>query len=114
MKDNKTYIGLVEQIGEASFNISQDTVNFITFFGELLIALIYIIVLPKSLRTRDVFLYEAGESRWTAGCGINQYVDRLYFCIFAFMSYIQLRLICANIYVPSLVSFALGKEMVVN
>lgn len=109
LKDNETRIGLVEQIGEASFNIFRDAVNFITFFGELLIALAYIVFHPKSLRTRDVLFYmkRAGVD----GLPIVALISMLIGLILAFMSYLQLRLIGANIYVPSLVSFALVKEL---
>ncbi|MEN6624444.1 MAG: STAS domain-containing protein, partial [Smithella sp.] len=57
LKAQKTRNGLIEQIGEASFNIYQDAVSFITFFGELLFAISYIIFHPRSLRTKDVFFY---------------------------------------------------------
>lgn len=109
LKDRENRNGLIEQIGEASFNIFQDAINFITFFGELLYALSYIIFNPRSLRTKDVLFYmkRAGVD----GLPIVALISMLIGLILAFMSYLQLRLIGANIYVPSLVSFALVKEL---
>jgi phospholipid/cholesterol/gamma-HCH transport system permease protein len=101
--------GLVIQIGEASLNIIQDVINFITFTGELLFALTYTVFHPKSLRIRDVLFYmkRAGVD----GLPIVGLISMLIGLILAFMSYLQLRTIGANIYVPSLVSFAMVKEL---
>lgn len=109
LKGKETTNGLVRQIGEASVYIFQDAINFITFFGELLFALTYTFFHPKSLRTKDVLFYmkRAGVD----GLPIVALISMLIGLILAFMSYLQLRLIGANIYVPSLVSFALVKEL---
>lgn len=101
--------GLVTQIGGASLNIVQDIVNFITFVGELLSAIAYTVLHPKSLRIKDVLFYmkRAGVD----GLPIVGLISMLIGLIIAFMSFLQLRSVGANIYVPSLVSFAMVKEL---
>ena len=108
-KDKETRDGLVTQIGVASLNIIQDVIKFIFFTGELLFALTYTVFHPKSLRIRDVLFYmkRAGVD----GLPIVGLISILIGLILAFMSYLQLRSIGANIYVPSLVSFAMVKEL---
>jgi len=109
LKEKKTREGLITQIGGASLNILQDVVNFLTFTGELLSAMAYTVMHPKSLRARDVLFYmkRAGVD----GLPIVGLISILIGLILAFMSYLQLRSVGANIYVPSLVSFALVKEL---
>ncbi|PKN05341.1 MAG: hypothetical protein CVU74_02275 [Deltaproteobacteria bacterium HGW-Deltaproteobacteria-9] len=109
LKEKETREGLVTQIGGASLNILQDVVTFITFAGELLSALAYTVLHPRSLRTRDVLFYmkRAGVD----GLPIVGLISMLIGLILAFMSYLQLRSVGANIYVPSLVSFAMVKEL---
>lgn len=109
LKDIMQRENLVMQIGDASIRIFQDAVSFITFFGELLFALAYTLRHPQSLRIKDVLFYmkRAGVD----GLPIVGLISLLIGLILAFMSYLQLRLIGANIYVPSLVSFAMIKEL---
>jgi len=109
LKDIMQRENLVMQIGDASIRIFQDAVSFITFFGELLFALAYTLRHPQSLRIKDVLFYmkRAGGD----GLPIVGLISLLIGLILAFMSYLQLRLIGANIYVPSLVSFAMIKEL---
>jgi phospholipid/cholesterol/gamma-HCH transport system permease protein len=101
--------GLVIQLGEALINVFHDAVKFIAFFGELLSAVTYTIFHPRSLRTKDVLFYmkRAGVD----GLPIVGLISMLIGLIIAFMSFLQLRLMGANIYVPSLVSFAMVKEL---
>jgi phospholipid/cholesterol/gamma-HCH transport system permease protein len=108
-KNEEKRDGLVTQIGAASINILQDSVNFITFTGELLAAIAYTILHPHSLRTKNVLFYmkRAGVD----GLPIVGLISTLLGLILAFMSYLQLRSVGANIYVPSLVSFAMVKEL---
>lgn len=109
LKEKETREGLVLQIGNASANIFRDVINFITFAGELLFAITYTILHPKSLRTKDVFFYMKRSG--VDGLPIVGLISMLIGLILAFMSYLQLRSIGANIYVPSLVSFAMVKEL---
>ena len=108
-KAKETSDGLVTQIGGASLNIVRDVAKFMTFTGELLSAIAYTVLHPKSLRVKDILFYmkRAGVD----GLPIVGLISILIGLIIAFMSFLQLRSIGANIYVPSLVSFAMVKEL---
>jgi len=108
-KAEETQERLVTQVGDASLNIIHDVLNFITFTGELLSAIAYTVLHPKSLRIKDILFYmkRAGVD----GLPIVGLISVLIGLIIAFMSFLQLRLMGANIYVPSLVSFAMVKEL---
>ncbi len=97
------------QIGQASLDIANDIVNFVTFVGELLSAIVYTILHPKSLRVKDILFYM--QRAGVDGLPIVGLISLLIGLIIAFMSFLQFRQIGANIYVPSLVSFAMVKEL---
>ena len=97
------------QIGQASLNIANDLVSFVTFVGELLSAIIYTIIHPKSLRVKDMFFYM--QRAGVDGLPIVGLISLLIGLIIAFMSFLQFKQIGANIYVPALVSFAMIKEL---
>ncbi|MFA5323032.1 MAG: MlaE family lipid ABC transporter permease subunit [Smithella sp.] len=103
-KDN-----FIRTIGQSSSDIAGDFENFITFIGELLVAIFYIIKHPKTLRGKDVFFYV--QRAGVDGLPIVALIGALIGLIIAFMSYLQLKMIGANIYVPALVSFAMIKEL---
>jgi phospholipid/cholesterol/gamma-HCH transport system permease protein len=100
---------LIRKIGQSSSDIADDFRNFVTFTGELLIAFFYIIRHPKALRGKDVLFYiqRAGVD----GLPIVALIGALVGLIIAFMSFLQLKMVGANIYVPALVSFAMIKEL---
>jgi phospholipid/cholesterol/gamma-HCH transport system permease protein len=99
----------IAQIGEASVNIARDFIDVVEFVGELLIALFYTILNPRTLRVKDVLFYmkRAGVD----GLPIVGLISVLIGLIIAFMSFLQLKQVGANIFVPSLVSFAMVKEL---
>jgi phospholipid/cholesterol/gamma-HCH transport system permease protein len=99
----------IRQVGQSSLHIANDFVNFVTFIGELLIALLYTIRHPKTLRGKDVLFYihRAGVE----GLPIVALIGALIGLIIAFMSFLQLKQVGANIYVPALVSFAMVREL---
>ncbi len=97
------------QIGQAAQDIANDIFNFITFVGELLSAVVYSILHPKSLRIKDILFYM--QRAGVDGLPIVALISMLIGLIIAFMSFLQFRQIGANIYVPSLVSFAMVKEL---
>jgi phospholipid/cholesterol/gamma-HCH transport system permease protein len=101
--------GLIRKIGQSSTNIINDCANFITFTGELLVAFFYIVRHPKTLRGKDVLFYiqRAGVD----GLPIVALIGLLMGLIMAFMSFLQFKQFGANIYIPSLVSFAMIKEL---
>ncbi|MBN1382349.1 MAG: ABC transporter permease [Deltaproteobacteria bacterium] len=108
-KAKESQEGLVVQFGEALIGAAHDLLTFILFCGELLYAIVYILFHPRSLRRQDVLFYmkRAGVD----GLPIVGLISLLIGLIIAFMSFLQLRLIGANIYVPALVSFAMVKEL---
>ena len=101
--------GLVSQIGQASLSIGRDFVNFITFIGDLLTALAYTLMHPGTLRGKDVLFYV--QRAGVDGLPIVAMIGALMGLIMAFMSYLQFKQFGANIYVPTLVSFAMIKEL---
>jgi phospholipid/cholesterol/gamma-HCH transport system permease protein len=101
--------GLIRKIGQSSSNIASDFVNFVTFIGQLLVAFFYIIRHPKTLRGKDVLFYV--QRAGVDGLPIVALIGALIGLIIAFMSFLQLKMVGANIYVPALVSFAMVKEL---
>lgn len=99
----------IRKVGQASSDIVSDFRNFMTFIGELLEAFFYVIRHPKTLRGKDVLFYiqRAGVD----GLPIVALIGALIGLIIAFMSFLQLKMVGANIYVPALVSFAMVKEL---
>ena len=100
---------LLEQVGEASLRIWRDLIQVMTFLGELLLALAYSLLHPRSLRWGEVFFYlkRAGVD----GLPIVGLISLLLGLIIAFMSSLQLKQFGANIYVASLLAIAMVKEL---
>lgn len=109
LKSLQSKEGLIGKIGQASINIINDFRSFVTFIGELVIAFSHILRHPQTLRGKDVLFYiqRAGVD----GLPIVALIGALLGLIIAFMSFLQLKMIGANIYVPALVSFAMVKEL---
>jgi phospholipid/cholesterol/gamma-HCH transport system permease protein len=101
--------GLLEQVGEASLRIWRDLIQVMTFLGELLLALAYSLLHPRSVRWGEVFFYlkRAGAD----GLPIVGLISLLLGLIIAFMSSLQLKQFGANIYVASLLAIAMVKEL---
>ncbi len=97
------------QLGDAFMHLIRDFINVVEFVGDLLFAIFYTITHPQSLRMKDVLFYmkRAGVD----GLPIVGLISVLIGLIIAFMSFLQLKQVGANIYVPSLVSFAMVKEL---
>ncbi|MCX5895858.1 MAG: MlaE family lipid ABC transporter permease subunit [Proteobacteria bacterium] len=100
---------LIEQIGEASVSFFSDIVMVITFLGELLRALMYSVLHPRSVRWNDVLFYmkRAGVD----GLPIVSLISLLLGLIIAFMSSLQLKQFGANLYVASLVAVGMVREL---
>ncbi len=109
LKQAQSHEGFIRQVGQASLELARDFVNFVTFFGELLVALYQALRHPNTIRGKDVLFYihRAGVD----GLPIVMLIGMLMGLIMAFMSFLQFRQFGANIYVPSLVSFAMIKEL---
>lgn len=101
--------GFIRQVGQATSTIARDFVNFVTFIGEILVALANTLKHPKTLRGRDVLFYV--QRAGVDGLPIVALIGLLMGLIMAFMSFLQFKQFGANIYVPTLVSFAMVKEL---
>jgi len=108
-KSDQSEYGFIHQIGQSSSNIAGDFRNFVTFIGELTVAFLYIVRHPKTLRGKDVLFYV--QRAGVDGLPIVALIGALVGLIIAFMSFLQLKMVGANIYVPALVSFAMIKEL---
>jgi phospholipid/cholesterol/gamma-HCH transport system permease protein len=105
----RTSANLIEQIGEAFMSFLADVIMVMTFIGELLRALVYACVHPRSVRWGDVLFYmkRAGVD----GLPIVSLISLLLGLILAFMSSLQLKQFGAGIYVASLVGVAMVREL---
>ena len=101
--------GFVRKVGQASLNIAYDFVAFVSFFGTLMVGLWQTIRHPRTLRGQDVLYYV--QRAGVDGLPIVALIGLLIGLIIAFMSFLQLRPLGANIYVPALVSFGMVKEL---
>lgn len=101
--------GVLEQVGIASLGLLNDIVLVVTFLGELLFALAHCVMHPRSVRWGDMLLY---MKRAGVEClPIVGLISLLLGFIIAFMSSLQLRQFGGNIFVASLVGFAIVKEL---
>jgi phospholipid/cholesterol/gamma-HCH transport system permease protein len=100
---------LIEQVGDASLSVSRDFVSLLTFLGDLLVALFQSFLNPRSVRWGDFYFYvkRAGQD----GLPIVALLSFLLGMIIAFMSSLQLKQFGANLYVASLVSFGMVREL---
>ncbi len=100
---------IIEQIGDGSLKISNDTISIITFAGDLTTAVIYSFIHPRSIRWEDLLFYlkRAGME----GLPIVGLITFLLGLIIAFMSSLQLKQFGANIYVAQLVGVAMVTEL---
>jgi phospholipid/cholesterol/gamma-HCH transport system permease protein len=101
--------GFLEQVGESSLTFFQDLYQVLTFLGDLLYALAYSCLHPRSVRWGDVLFYmkRAGVD----GLPIVGLIGLLLGLIIAFMTSLQLKQFGANIYVASLLAIAMVKEL---
>jgi len=100
---------ILEQVGETARLLLNDFYQVVSFIGELLIALIHVVLKPRSVRWKDVLFYM--KSAGADGLPIVGLISLLMGIIMAFMSSLQLRQFGANIYVASLVAIAVVKEL---
>ena len=105
----KRTIGFVERLGEQCIRLYDDIVEIITFAGELALETLYSILHPRSVRWGDVILYM--KKVGVDGLPIVGLISFLLGLILAFMSSLQLKQFGANIYVPSLLSIAMVREL---
>ena len=101
--------GVFVRLGEATFRLAADIKYLISFIGSVFISLFYVCTHPKSLRTDDTFLYM--QKTGVDALPVVILISFLMGLIMAFMSSVQLQQFGANIYVASLVSLAMTREL---
>jgi len=101
--------GIMVDIGRASLQVRDDFVLLMMFLGELIRALGRSLANPRSVRWPEVLFYmkRAGVD----GLPIVGLISLLVGLIIAFMSSLQLKPFGGNVFVASLVSVAIVKEL---
>ncbi|MEE9555687.1 MAG: ABC transporter permease, partial [Candidatus Adiutricales bacterium] len=100
---------LLTRLGDGTVKVAADLKYLISFFGSVCLAMLYALIHPRSLRKEDTLL-----NMQKIGVDAVPIVGLICFLlglILAFMSSIQLRQFGADIYVASLVSLALVREL---
>lgn len=101
--------GMFIRLGDATLRYAADVKYLVSFIGSIFLALIYICSHPKSLRIDDTLLYM--QKTGVDALPIVGLISFLLGLIMAFMSSVQLQQFGANIYVASLVSLAMVREL---
>jgi phospholipid/cholesterol/gamma-HCH transport system permease protein len=97
------------RFGDAILKFAADVKYQISFVGSVCLAFIYSFLHPKTLRMDDTFLYM--QKTGVDAVPIVGMISFMMGLIMAFMSSIQLQMFGANIYVASLVSLAMTREL---
>jgi len=97
------------RLGEAALRQASDLRYVLLFIGSVCLSLIYVGLHPRSLRRDDTFLYM--QKTGVDALPIVGLISYLLGLIMAFMSSVQLQQFGANIYVASLVSLAMTREL---
>jgi len=97
------------RLGTEAFRLASDLKLSFSFIGSVCFAIMHVGLHPKSLRTDDTFL--SMEKTGVDALPIVGLISFLLGLIMAFMSSVQLRQFGANIYVASLVSLAMVREL---
>ncbi len=97
------------RLGDAIIKLAADVKYQISFVGSICLAFFYSFLHPKSLRMDDIFLYM--QKTGVDAVPIVGMISFMMGLIMAFMSSIQLQMFGANIYVASLVSLAMTREL---
>jgi len=100
---------ILVRLGESTIDIFTEFKYMIFFLGSLCIALFHVLIHPRSLRTPDVFLYM--QRTGVDALPIVGLISFLLGLIMAFMSSAQLQQFGAGVYVASLVSLAMTREL---
>lgn len=100
---------VLSRLGEATFQQASGVKYLISFIGSVCLSLLYVCLHPKSLRGDDTFLHM--QRTGVDALPIVALISFLLGLIMAFMSSVQLKQFGANIYVASLVSLAMAREL---
>ena len=101
--------GSLVRLGDATIRHASDLKYLISFIGSVCLSLIHVILHPKSLRIDDTLSYM--QKTGVDALPIVGLISFLLGLIMAFMSAVQLEQFGANIYVASLVSLAMTREL---
>lgn len=101
--------GLIEEVGAKSAAFLEDIARSLTFGGTLVWEIVSSILHPSSLRWKDIAAY--AKKVGVDGLPILALISYLLGLIIAFMSSLQLKQFGANMYVASLVSIAMVREL---
>lgn len=107
--EKKRRQGVFVRLGEKTFDFFQDVRFSISFVGAIILSLVYHLRHPGALRGSDTMEYM--EKTGVEGLPIVALISFLMGLIMAFMSSVQLEQFGANIYVASLVSLAMTREL---
>ena len=97
------------RFGDAILKLGAEVKYQISFVGSVCLAFVYSFLNPKTLRMDDTFLYM--QKTGVDAVPIVGMISFMMGLIMAFMSSIQLQMFGANIYVASLVSLAMTREL---
>ncbi len=97
------------RLGDATFKLGSDLIYMLSFIGEIFIAFLSVCSKPKSLRGDDTVL--CMQRTGVDALPIVALISFLLGLIMAFMSSVQLQQFGANIYVASLVSLSMAREL---
>jgi phospholipid/cholesterol/gamma-HCH transport system permease protein len=109
IRQKKRLPNILVRLGEGTIDLASDLKYMISFVGSVCLSLIYVCLHPGSLRKDDTFvcMQKAGVD----ALPIVGLISFLMGLIMAFMSSVQLQQFGANIYVASLVSLAMTREL---
>jgi phospholipid/cholesterol/gamma-HCH transport system permease protein len=105
----KRSLDMFTRLGESVFRQASDLKFVFYFIGSVCLALFYVVLHPKSLRMNDTI--ESMEKTGVDAVPIVALISFLLGLIMAFMSSVQLKQFGANIYVASLVSLSMVREL---
>jgi phospholipid/cholesterol/gamma-HCH transport system permease protein len=100
---------MLVRLGDGALRHATDLKYLISFIGSVVLALLYVCLHPRSLRTDDTF--SCMQKTGVDALPIVGLISFLLGLIMAFMSAVQLQQFGANIYVASLVSLAMVREL---
>jgi len=107
--EKKRRQGVFVRLGEKTFDIILDLKYAVSFIGAITLSLGYHLAHPKALRKEDTLDYM--QKTGVDGLPIVALISFLMGLIMAFMSSVQLEQFGANIYVASLVSLSMTREL---
>lgn len=102
-------LGLITRLGTNTLRHTANTRYMISFLGSVILCMLKLVIRPKLLRVEDTITQM--EKTGVDALPIVAMISFLLGLIMAFMSAMQLRQFGANLYVASLVSFAMVSEL---